>query len=111
MAKTLPPLGPDECPRRLDGHLCARSGAHCDDHECNCGHRWASLPEVRVLRLQPDDVLVTVVNRHLSRECTATVAAQLKEEFPGHRVLITEHIELLVVRPEVADRIEEGTPS
>jgi hypothetical protein len=111
MAKTLPPLGPDDCPLRSDSHLCRRPGTHCDDHECECGHRWPALPGVRVLRLQPDDVLLLAFDQPTTPAVAVQARDQFNDWFPDHRTVVISQAELLVVRPEQADQIEEGAPS
>ena len=107
MAKSSLFAAPDGCTLRFDGHLCARPGTHCDDHQCECGHRWPAPSGVQVLRLLPDDVLVLGFNKNVSAADADKAAAQLKSGFPDHRVLITNHVDLLVVRPDVADQIKE----
>lgn len=63
--------------------------------------------EVRVLRLQPDDVLVLAFDRPVNLVEAAKARAMLAGEFPGHRAVITTQAELLVVRPDVFDQIKE----
>lgn len=66
----------------------------------------ATLPEMLVLRVQPGDVLVLAFDPRVSRADADAAAAELKAGFPGNRVLITKHVDLSVMRPEVADQIE-----
>ena len=69
------------------------------------------LREARVLRLQPDDVVLLTACNTASDNELATLLAQGKRLFPDRRVVAITRVELMVVRPEVADRIEEGRTS
>ncbi|WP_106193905.1 hypothetical protein [Umezawaea tangerina] len=76
-----------------------------------CGHRWTGgpdLPEVRVVRVRPGDVLVLAYADPITPDDARRASELLKAEFPGHRAVITSRAELLVVRPDEADLIEEG---
>lgn len=105
MAQTLPlPSGPDDCPNRFEGgHLCARPEPHCDDHECDCGWRWPALEEVRILRLQPGDVVVCTPRRRLSSAEADEVFGQMRKAFPNHQVVVVDEADLSVMR---ADKTE-----
>lgn len=83
---------------------------HDGGHVCHCGYRWGpmDLREVRVLRLQPGDVVVlNFTDRVTGMERDETLT-RLAGMFPDHRCIVTERAELAVVRPDVADQIEDG---
>lgn len=59
-----------------------------------------AVPDVQILRLAPGDTLVLNVDHPLDDQEFATLSAQLKEQFPGHRVAILENATLSVLRKE-----------
>lgn len=59
--------------------------------------------EVRVLRLQPGDVLVAKVSDRITPETVEAVKWNLESAFPGYRVIVVSGIDLEVARPEHID--------
>ena len=50
----------------------------------------AELPEVRILRLQPGDVLVLQCEKFLDREEAHYITQQLAARFPGHEAIVLD---------------------
>jgi hypothetical protein len=61
------------------------------------------LPEVKVLRLQPGDVLVAKVDPDTRPEALEQLRKRLELEFPGQKILVCSGVELEVARPEQFD--------
>jgi hypothetical protein len=65
------------------------------------------LEEVRVLRLQPGDVVVCTLRRNASHAEFEEIHARLKERFPDNAVtIVSQDAELSVVRP--ASEVRSG---
>jgi hypothetical protein len=52
--------------------------------------RPAELEHLRVLRLEPGDVLVLTCPDPLTFERAETLRARVKQEFPGHKVIVID---------------------
>lgn len=58
----------------------------------------AELAEIKVLRLQPGDVIIARFDVDVSEDSAIEVKQKLEEEFPGHEVLVCCGFELEVAR-------------
>jgi len=81
-----------------------------NDAEASPTEQGIELLEVRVLRVQPNDVLVVRLAKRISEQGQANIRQLVEEQFPGHRCLVLDSgMELSVARPELA--AEESTPA
>lgn len=62
--------------------------------------------EVKVVRLQPGDIIVCKTDDRVTTEGAARVQSALKRVFPDHEVLITSSCSIEVARPEHIDGSE-----
>jgi hypothetical protein len=78
----------------------------CQDTSCVHAHGMRNPDEygfesVRIMRLQPDDVIVIQYKDPLSEDYYAKVAAKAKGVFPGHRVVILDSdTQISIARPD-----------
>jgi hypothetical protein len=56
------------------------------------------LPEVKVLRLQPGDILVAKVDDRVSQERAVSLRETLQTAFPGYEVVVVSGFDLEVAR-------------
>lgn len=61
------------------------------------------IEEVRVLRLQPGDVIIARVANDTTAETAMGVRQNLEGAFPGYRVIVTAGIGIEVARPDQSD--------
>lgn len=66
-----------------------------------------AIQEVRVMRLQPGDIIVAKVFEYASYDSVQTVKKHLETFFEGHRVLVLSGIDLNIARPHES----HGEPS
>ena len=57
------------------------------------------LEHLGVLRLEPGDIIVARVKSRLTAESASRLKAQLEPQFPGHKVLVCEDVDIAAVRP------------
>jgi hypothetical protein len=62
-----------------------------------------SAESVRVLRLQPGDVLIAKVDPATKQDALEQLRKRLELEFPGQKILVCLGVELEVARPEQSD--------
>lgn len=67
------------------------------------------LEEVRVLRLQPGDVIVVRIERPVTQVAADTLREKLEEAFPGHKGVILDGASMEVIRPEHPDGTGEAS--
>lgn len=61
------------------------------------------IEEVRVMRLQPGDIVVARVGEGYNPAGVEAARYRLTQIFPGHQVLVVSGAELSVVRPDPLD--------
>lgn len=59
----------------------------------------AELEEVRILRLEPGDVLVLEAKQRVSQAEAEKLRERIESVFPGHKALIIDGATLVVARP------------
>lgn len=65
--------------------------------------RRKQLPEVRVLRLQPGDIIVAKLHDEATLAHAEEIRGQLQEKFPDYEVLMLAGLDLEVARPHSFD--------
>jgi hypothetical protein len=58
--------------------------------------------EVRILRLEPDDIVVLAVKATLNARQVAAIRRRLREKFPNHGIMVLSGAELSVLRKDDA---------
>lgn len=64
----------------------------------------AELPEVRILRLEPGDVLVLQCEKFLDREEASYITEQVAAYFPGHEAIVLDGGVTLDIARKEADQ-------
>lgn len=83
-----------------------RCGAYPPDaaHMCTEPYSEPGFESVRVMRLQPGDVVVIEVNYPVSAKDIDQFKARLERTFPGHKAIVLDNgARLTITRPDPKD--------